>query len=138
MIDAITNFWQSLVSFADAPEVQDMFNSPIDFIEALAAGLGTVFGGITEAVIDVSTGAFSGVLTVILYILPNGGTFPQEFHDAALYFGSSLATINWYIPIDAFITCLMTVLLVKVSLFLVHIIRTGINFVRGIETSNRI
>ena len=65
--------------------------------------------------------------------LPDGGGFPSAFHDAALYFGDALATINFILPVSTLIYCISFILTVKFAIWAFHLIRVVFSAVRGIS-----
>jgi len=68
----------------------------------------------------------------IFYFLPDGGLLPPAFHASAVYFGNALQTVSWLVPTEALIYCLSTIFTIKITLWIFHISRVAISFVRGV------
>jgi len=81
---------------------------------------------------DVLQEAGAVVWKSIFYFLPDGGTLPDVFHTSAQYFGNTLMTVNFILPVDTLIYCMSLVLSVKLALFGFHIIRVIVSFTRGV------
>lgn len=103
----------------------------MNFFESFFSSL--VDGG--ESIIDVITSLGSRIFVGIFSFLPDGGTFPQSFHDAFIYFGNTLASVDVIFPTSTLIYCVSFIFAIKFALFGVHFIRVIINYVRGIDTT---
>jgi len=99
-----------------------------DFWDAAA-----IVGGNT---VGAASGIVTGGLVLLLNRLPPGGNFPDQVHEAALYFGNALSFVNFILPVDALVWCISLVLLVKMTLWAFHIGRVVLNFLRGIPTNS--
>jgi len=87
-------------------------------------------GGLT----DWLQGTLATVFASIVNQLPEGGNFPAVFHESALYFGNSLQSVAFFLPLDALVYCLTLSLNVFFALWSFHVIRVVVNFVRGLST----
>jgi len=90
----------------------------------------TEAGGLT----DWLQGLLGGIFTQLITALPQGGNFPPEFHTAAIYFGNSLQSVAFMLPVDALVYCLVFSFGTLFILFSFHVMRSVLNFVRGINT----
>jgi len=90
----------------------------------------SVGGGVAGA----ASGVVTGGLIFIINRMPPGGGFPVQVHDAATYFGHTLAYVNFILPVDALVWCLSIVFLVKMILWAFHIALVIVNFLRGVPT----
>jgi len=82
----------------------------------------------------VSTGISDG-LQLLISKLPDGGHLPDGVHSAAIYFGSALGKVNFILPTDILVSCLVIILGLRMLLFGFHILLYFVNFIRGIPTS---
>jgi len=91
-------------------------------------GLGTQLQSVTGLLGSAAGLAWANILA----FLPDGGLLPQEYHNAAIYFGNSLQKVSFIVPVDTLINCLTLIVAVKMSLWSFHILRVMISFVRGV------
>lgn len=68
----------------------------------------------------------------IFYFLPDGGNLPPAMHAAAIYFGNALQTVSFVLPVASLIDCLAIIFTIKLALWIFHISRVIISFVRGV------
>jgi len=71
-------------------------------------------------------------LALIFNFLPDGGGFPTVFHTASIYFGNTLASVNWLLPVADLIYCVSFVFSIQLMLWGLHIMRVFVSFIRGI------
>jgi len=124
--------WQGAV------EIKSVFQSIGSCFTDAGCNSGSIWEDLAQTGSDIVGGFTSGfahVIAGIFSFLPQGGTLPQVFHDAALYFGNMLATVNWILPVDALIYCLTFILWVKIVLWAFHIVRFFYGLVRGVSFS---
>jgi len=74
-------------------------------------------------------------LTQIINILPDGGGLPQGVHDGAIYFGNALSKLNFMLPVDTLVSCLVIIITLKITLYGFHIAIWVLNWFRGISTA---
>jgi len=80
--------------------------------------------------------AVSKLFLGIFGFLPLGGGLPQVIHDAFIYFGNTLATVNFILPVPTLIFCMSLIFSVKIALWSFHVIRLIISFARGVGVNN--
>jgi len=100
---------------------------PDDVVTAIQNGANTLTGWLGTAYISIITG--------VINLFPQGGTFPSSFHSSASYFGNALASVNFIVPVGTLMTCITLVLGVKLALYSLHFMYMLVNFVRGVPTS---
>jgi len=80
---------------------------------------------------DVFNSVASGVWQGIAFFLPDGGTFPDPVHDAAVYFGDALQQVAFILPVDDLITVIALAFSIKIALT-VYFLGVGLaKFIRG-------
>lgn len=81
-------------------------------------------------------GWFSGAPAVAIYgifkLMPDGGGLPSQIHDAAIFFGNTLSSVSWMLPVSALIQCLSLIIAVKLLLWTFYLSKSVLAFVRGI------
>lgn len=129
----IFDFFITWGSNAVVPYYQQFYNAlstgetlPQSFWEATQA----TFSNLPNTINDV----FGNAVLAAVKGLPDGGTFPPQFHEAAIYFGNSLQSVAFFLPVDAMVYCLMLSLNILMALWSFHVVRVGFNFLRGIGT----
>jgi len=103
------------------------------FIGALIGGIGSILG---SAIVGVFGGE-SAVTTILGFVasgLPDGGGLPNGVHQAALFFGATLSKVNFILPVDVLMSCLVIIMSLKITLYAVHIGLTIVRFIRGIPS----
>jgi len=79
--------------------------------------------------------AMNGLLVNIFQRLPDGGGLPTGVHEGAIYFGNTLAKLNFMLPVDVLMSCLIIIFSLKILLFGFHLVMFVVNLIRGIPTS---
>lgn len=102
----------------------------LTFIQNISSGLSNIFSNDFTAGITVSN-----IFGSLISRMPDGGTLPDGVHEAAIYFGNTLAKVNFILPVDVLIACLAVILSLKITLFGFHVALWIANFIRGIATA---
>lgn len=76
------------------------------------------------------------VFSQLFDFMPDGGNLPSQWHEAASYFGNTLYSIDFILPVSALVQCFTVILSVKIGLWALHLIRVLIGFVRGIPVDD--
>jgi len=125
-------------------------NSTRAYIEWIGACLSGSCGTTPSAVAEMLTGvgdksadtasfignAVSKLFLGLFNFLPLGGGFPQVIHDAFIYFGNTLASVNFFLPVPTLIFCMSLIFSVKVTLWSFHLVRAVISFARGVNVDH--
>jgi len=90
---------------------------------ALGAVTGSAFGMLGDT--------FWSLLTSVLGLLPNGGTFPQTVHDAANGLGALFRNIDFIFPVYDLMLILILAVTIKFVLFALRLITWAIGLIRG-------
>lgn len=77
--------------------------------------------------------ALSQVLTAFLSFLPGGGGFPSEIHSAASLLGGYAASLNAFLPVDTLFYILLSVISLRLIVFVFSAILTVVGFIRGVR-----
>jgi len=87
---------------------------------------------VSTTIPDIFATAAFGIWSGIAFFLPDGGTFPDQVHEAAIYFGGSLASVDPFLPTQD----LIAVILLSASVYIALTVWTiGYNLfkiVRGV------
>lgn len=67
--------------------------------------------------------------------LPAGGDFPAPVHSAAVYFGHSLASVNFIFPVDTLVTIMLIGYNMTIVLLVFYFIRFVFLTIRGVNTN---
>jgi len=67
-------------------------------------------------------------------VLPAGGTFPPPVHQAAVYFGTAAASVNFILPVDTLVTILWLSYNLILFMLVFYCLRWIVNLVRGVAT----
>lgn len=105
----------------------------LNFIQTVSAGMGNIMSNTLLAGGTVSSTIYE-VFAFATQKLPDGGQLPDGVHQAAIYFGNTLAKVNFIVPVDVLVSCLVIILSLKITLFGFHIVMWILNFIRGIAT----
>lgn len=105
----------------------------LNFIQSVSSGIGNILNNDL-----IASGAISSTIYEVFAFatqkLPDGGGLPDGVHEGAIYFGNTLAKVNFILPVDVLVSCLVIILSLKITLFGFHIIMWVLNFIRGIAT----
>jgi len=102
----------------------------MNLLSIVGSFVGNLLGGAASVTADVLQSVLMGVLSG----LPDGGGLPLAVHTAAIDFGNSLTKVNFILPVDTLMTCLVVIITLKMGLFGFHWTWLTINWVRGIPT----
>jgi len=103
----------------------------LNFIQSITTGISAIL----DPVGTISADVINRVFTLLVSSLPDGGQLPQGVHDGAIYFGNALSKLNFIMPVDILISCLVIILTLKITLFGFHIFMWVINWFRGVATA---
>jgi len=81
---------------------------------------------------DIFATAAFGIWSGIAFFLPDGGTFPDQVHEAAIYFGGSLASVDPFLPTQDLIAVILLSASVYIALTLWTIGYNIFKIVRGV------
>jgi len=101
-------------------------------VTEIFTGIGANLGSTTAFLGSVASKLIAGLFAY----LPMGGGLPTVIHQGAQYFGSTLATVNFFLPVSTLVYCMTLVFSVKVALWAFHFLRTVLSFGRGIGSNN--
>jgi len=102
----------------------------LQLIQAVSQGFSGFFG----TALTGTTDTLSAMLLSLIGLLPNGGALPQGVHDAAIYFGNSLGKVDFILPVDVMVSCLMVAVSLKLILYGFHLTMWVVNLIRGVAT----
>lgn len=120
-----------------ATQMSEMWNSFVSGSTLSQAWWDGTINSITDQITNAPAlveSAVGAAFSSIFYLLPDGGNFPPDFHIAATYMGNSLQSVAFMLPIDVMVYCLVLSFNVLMALFAFHLIRSALNFVRGVNT----
>lgn len=106
----------------------------IQNITGAALGLISPLSTVGNDVVAAVANKGYGVILDLFRKLPDGGGLPQGVHDGAIYFGNALGKINFMVPTDILVSCLVLILTLKITLWGFHIGVWIYNSLRGIAT----
>lgn len=107
-----------------------LITGDIGFADVPTATWNTFFGSLA-AIPDLFSSVAFYTWSSILLVFPDGGTFPQPVHDAAIYFGDALSKTEFMFPVDDFITVLLLSISVQFALSVYFFGMYLIRFIRG-------
>lgn len=102
------------------------------FIQTILNGTSSLLGFTAGPVLQALSDTVLQMLVALFSSLPDGGALPSQMHDAAIYFGNALVKLNFMLPVDVLISCLVIILSLKMSLFGFHIAKWILGFIRGV------
>jgi len=118
-------------------QIQEMWTSYVSGTPLSQAWWDGTISSITNQVTNAPAlveSAIGAAFSSIFYFLPDGGNFPPQFHEAAVYMGNGLQSVAFLLPVEQMVYCLILALNVLAALWGFHVIRAAVNFVRGIQT----
>lgn len=102
----------------------------LNFVQGVASNVAAIFGH--DVVAGFSIGAtMNEVITFAVQKLPDGGRLPDGVHEAAIYFGNTLGKVNFILPVDVLVSCLVIILSLKITMFGFHILMWIYSLLRG-------
>lgn len=106
----------------------------LNFIQSVSSNVAAIFG---HDVVGVA-GIFSTtneILTFAVQKLPDGGRLPDGVHEAAIYFGNTLGKVNFILPVDVLVSCLVIIISLKITMFGFHVLMWIYSLIRGFSIS---
>jgi len=102
----------------------------LNFIQYVGSSVAAIFGH--DAVAGFSIGStINEIITFAVQKLPDGGRLPDGVHEAAIYFGNDLGKVNFIVPVDVLVSCLVIIISLKITMYGFHVVMWIYSLVRG-------
>lgn len=102
----------------------------LNFIQSVSSNVAAIFGHDVVGAFSIGS-TINEVITFAVQKLPDGGRLPDGVHEAAIYFGNTLGKVNFILPVDVLVSCLVIILSLKITMFGFHILMWIYSLIRG-------
>jgi len=102
----------------------------LNFIQTISSNVAAIFGHDVVGAFAIGS-TINEVITFAVQKLPDGGHLPDGVHEAAIYFGNTLGKVNFILPVDVLVSCLVIILSLKITMFGFHILMWIYSLLRG-------